>query len=415
MVLKTSKMKKATKTILLFALFLIAWSIPRTFAQQTVKSEGWIVNDQFQDNRNFWVVDSTTEYDYKISNGDYVMDRVKAGISTNTFFLDDQHDYKIETVLENFYGKKDAYGLCFGRLNDRQFFFLITNDGYYKIIEQADTVINTIKDFTFSSAIRAGEGVNSKTNTITLIKLKNTWSFRVNDVEIYSCNAKRLPGHQFGFFIPAVSHVFAYSFKIYDWDVAKASGDQTEPIRNSVFADDFHDNKHEWGDLNDDDIYTMFDGTDYVIKCKYTGHYMSWQSIKAMDFLSHQVELSFRHTDGIKDYGHGLIFGTKDINNAWVFMISGDGHFQIGSYSNGDWSAIKSWTGSDAIRTKDYSINYLRLEKISGKWNFYINDKLVYSCPSKNYFGDRFGCYVENKQTVQFLNFNVWTLSLHSD
>jgi hypothetical protein len=149
----------------------------------------------------------------------------------------------------------------------------------------------------------------------------------------------------------------------------------------------------------------------YQVQNKTEGSYIPSHEITVFDFFNYKVETAVRHTAGANDYGYGMCIGKKDVRNTYVFMLSADGSFQVGEYINGEWSAIKKWTASDVIRQNNYATNYLAFEKISDTWNFYINGSLVFTCASHNFFGKQFGCYVENKQTAEFINFRLSQIS----
>jgi hypothetical protein len=375
---------------------------------QGIKS-AWIINDDFSSNKYQWLIDSTATYQTAIRDNHYdIWNKAGKGgrMITRGFNITEKNNYKIEADIQHSTGAEDkGNGFVIAGDGGQKFYrFLITSDGYFKIDKAVDTTTTVIKDWVYSDAIKKG------TNKIALVNLNNHWSFYINEKKVYDCNALPFFGMRMGFFVSSQSSIYCTSFKIYDWTIAANTHETKEVLYEASFYDYFSSNKNNWAIIDDKDAKcSMNDG--YRIQNKTTGYYVSTQEILIFDFLDYKTELAVRHTDGVNDYGFGLCFGEKNVDNTYVFMISGDGSFQIGEFIDGTWSAIKEWTKADVIRTNNYSTNYLTFEKKDNSWNFYINGSLLYTGPSKSFFGKNFGCYVENKQTAEFVYLKVDKIS----
>jgi hypothetical protein len=114
-----------------------------------------------------------------------------------------------------------------------------------------------------------------------------------------------------------------------------------------------------------------------------------------------RIELHASHQNGETDKGFGMCFGKKDIDNAYIFTIAANGTYEIGKFKNGDWTSIYKGD-ADVIHKNDYSTNTLVLEQTKGKWNFYINHKLIHVFYSAILPGNKVGCFVEGKQKIGF-------------
>ncbi len=379
-------------------------------------TSGWIVIDSFKNNDNKWYVDSSDLIDYKVFNGNYYRMKNKSDAprtSLNTFRINDNdaHDYKIETVVQNLFGPDDElFGLVFGQHANSGFYFLVTNGGYYKIVGLADTSATIMQDLTFCGALRLNDDKQRKHDKkvkLGVFKVKDTWRFFINEREVYSCKARHL-GEKVGFLIPAKATVYTDYIKIYDWTVAeKFPKDAKEIIYNNVFIDDFFTNENHlvndrWSEANDKNVECSFEGTVYDIKNKTTGHYVSLHEISSDKTADHRIQILLSHYWGANDKPLGLCFAASDTANMFLFTISPDRKFSISNYIGGKWSYMKEAEASDAIYPNIDYTNTLLFEQTKGKWNFYINRKLVYTCNSTILPGNKIGCYVEGEQTARF-------------
>jgi hypothetical protein len=208
-------------------------------------------------------------------------------------------------------------------------------------------------------------------------------------------------GNRHGFYVTSLSDIYCNRFKIYDITLAQTdTKTPRENIHDAKFLDYFSNNDNDWNIVDDDDETASLNNG-FRIQNKTEGYYASWQTMPISDIMNHRIEITAEHADGANDYAFGICFGVKDVNNIYIFCISADGSFLVGEFVDGEYQRINAWTESDAIHTNNYSTNTLAFEK-TDKWYFYINGTLVYTCEPKSYFGNKFGLYVENKQTVEF-------------
>jgi len=385
------------------------------FVMQAAFSQNnpWIINDDFSSNKNNWIIDSNAKYQFKISYGHYGLSANDGPgyFSTKHFFIDQSHDYKIETVIQNFSGiDTKLFGMTFGNHSGNGFYFFISKDGFFKIMQQVNPdSIKVICDDKYTDAIRQGKNYNK----LSVINLKGKWSFRINDQEVYSCDRITFAGNTAGFFVPGNTTIFCYSFKAYDWTIEDNNpGITKEPIYNNVFADDFSSNKNDWSTKNDENDDISF-SDNYTISRKTSGFFISTLRMPVSNFLDFRIDLTLTHKAGAIDQSFGLCFSETDADNLSVFSISADGSFHVGKFIKGEWSNIKQWIESDAIKQGNYNANTISFEQTKGKWNFYINNTLVYTCDKQMLFESRFGCYVEDVQTIRFDNLRISSIQYH--
>lgn len=92
----------------------------------------------------------------------------------------------------------------------------------------------------------------------------------------------------------------------------------------------------------------------------------------------------------------GIVWGMKDVNNYFQFVISIQGKFLIKYRFEGYDFIIKEWTSSDSINI-DNHINSLEINKKNNLYYFLINSDVVYTCPFLKFFGSKVGVCLFNK------------------
>jgi hypothetical protein len=372
---------------------------------------GWLFYDEFKDNRNGWNIDSThTDFrNYFTSNEYYIWNNRN---DQSRFLLrkipgwNEKNNFRIEITMQYSAAGPDNMGNgliigCDDKISN-YYRIMFNKQGQYRVDQSIIGKIVALQDWKESTDIMPyGD------NKLGFTHINGQWAFYVNEKKIYEMKAKEFFGNNIGMFIGPGSSYYCKSFKVYDW--TKAATDPAspkEPLYDVVIGDNFKTNRYEWYTNNDQYSAISFPGDAYRIKNKWDGTYLPSILFGEKDMSAFRVELAAKHTEGVQDYGYGICFGKKDPDNTWVFYITLNGNFSLFKVDNGKWTAMKEWTETDAIYPRDYATNTLKFVKIDNTWDFYINDKLVYSRRAVSLPGKQFGCIVENKQTVEFTRFS---------
>jgi hypothetical protein len=372
----------------------------------------WIINDNFSANNYNWYEDSTKTYEVYVRNNHYSLWNKDTSArsfvhSFNQSF--ENNDYKIEAYIEHSTGgESKGSGLIIGadELLKSYYRFVISKDGYFLIDKIENNTKSTLHDWKYSNAIN-----NGNANALSVVKFGNHWSFRINDVIVYSTDAMQFFGNRHGFYVAPSSGIYCTSFKIYDITLAKTDTKlPKENIYDAAFFDNFSNNDNEW-EIEENDKETTSVSNGFHLQNKTEGFYAAWKPMPVSDILNHRIETTVAHIDGVEDRAFGICFGLKDVDNLYMFCISADGSFLIGQFMDGEYKRVNKWTESDAIRKGNYSTNTLAFEK-TDKWYFYINGVLVYSCERQAYLGNKFGLYVENKQTAEFKDLKLSSVTV---
>jgi len=164
-----------------------------------------------------------------------------------------------------------------------------------------------------------------------------------------------------------------------------------------VFNDEFVDNRSKWDQYITKEAFLGILNDNYVFEHKRpTG---AWTSSIPVPFETQGnfvIEADFTKISGIDNHGYGILWGGKDSKNLFVFLISGDGHYQIGKTSNGTFIAIIKWQPSSAI-SKSNSKNNLQIKKIGREYIFLANSQELARIPYEPLMGSRTGFFINNQ------------------
>jgi hypothetical protein len=118
-----------------------------------------------------------------------------------------------------------------------------------------------------------------------------------------------------------------------------------------------------------------------------------------------EIEASIRFIKGQMDKGYGLQWG-KSINpiRQYDFLLTGGGHFTIDKY-DGTFLDYVPFTISESVNR--YAFNKLTVRKVTDKYYFFLNEKLVHSMPFEPFFGNLIGFQVGDNSTIAIDNIEI--------
>ncbi len=96
----------------------------------------------------------------------------------------------------------------------------------------------------------------------------------------------------------------------------------------------------------------------------------------------------------------GIIFcgdGTEDA--FYVFYITSNGYYSIGTSVKDDWNALTDWAPASSIR-QDTEMNVITIEKRNGLLRFIINGRVEKVLPFTSGFGNYFGLHTACEHRV---------------
>ena len=157
-----------------------------------------------------------------------------------------------------------------------------------------------------------------------------------------------------------------------------------------VFNEDFEANKDVWEATlerstsqitNDGQVSLYLNGEDASARYNY---------VTLDQNSSYSIESIIQKKSGKGNEGYGLIFGLKDWNNYYEFIISESGFYAILGQFEGVNMKISEWTKSNAINTGNKR-NLLKVLKINDEFIFSINGEIVERLESRNLRGNNIG------------------------
>ena len=175
--------------------------------------------------------------------------------------------------------------------------------------------------------------------------------------------------------------------------------------QNNILNDEFDDNKNDWTIIsNTSHLFDISNGV-YSIEGKLEGRAITSTIFIDTNISNFKISAEFVKLKGIDNNGYGLVWGGRDENNEFEFIISGNGQFKIIEWNKGKQNEIVSWSNSANINKWNLSTNILSIESKNNLWKFFINGHYVARCLKKSFFGNKFGFIVnENiKYQVNYL------------
>ncbi len=112
-----------------------------------------------------------------------------------------------------------------------------------------------------------------------------------------------------------------------------------------------------------------------------------------------EIEASIRFVEGQMDKAYGLQWG-KAVNplKQYDFFLSGNGQFTIDKFT-GEFSDYVTWTLSENVNRAAF--NKLTIRKVTDKYYFFLNEKLVHSMPFEPFFGNLIGFQVGDNSKIE--------------
>lgn len=382
-----------------------------TTKKKTTTQSKSILFDGFNSssNPNGWSTKKSAEVDLSIVNGDYIFDHKrdsKGWVSTINKYIDTSRDFRIAASIKKVSGiQNNGYGLIFGRKdNDNENHFMISGDGSFKIMNYENGTTNKIKDWTKSSAIKTGNGAS---NYLKVQKAGNTYKFYINSTLVYTRYTPfKFYGNRTGFVVYDRQKI-SVAYISLDYDGVKKTNTNTNYSSKTILFEGFNNNNNNWPTSSDNEVTVKISGGDYIIDHKRNSKGGIGLLYKYFDTSrDFRIAAQFKKISGIQNNGYGLVFGRKDDNNQNIFLISGNGQFQIAKFKNGSRTNIKNWTSSSKIKTGNGGRNYLTVLKKGNRIDYMINSSIVHTSYSPEFFGYNTGfvAYQRQKIAIEYLS-----------
>ena len=389
----------------------------------TSTSTKTILFDGFNDNNNNWLIQDDSDARLAVNNGEYLLShRRSAGgwSSTISKYVNTSRNFRITAQIKKVSGiQNNGYGITFGKKNnDNQNHFLVSGDGSYKIVKYENGKRTYLKDWTKSSYVKKG---NYATNYLKVQKVGNAYKFYVNSNLVFTSYSVKWYGDRVGFTVYDNQSVrVGYLSMVYEDDKSSSSSSNVSNVLNSITSnkkfvtkenilfDGYNDNKNNWSTTKNENVYLDVVSGDYFFEHKRAKGGWSSTIPKYIDTSrDFKIVADLKKESGILNNGYGIIFGRKDSNNQNLFFVNGNGSYSINKVKNGKDNFLKTWTSNSAIRKGNGGYNVLQVVKLGSKLEYYINDTKVYTDYNPDFFGERLGYIVYDKQKISIAYISV--------
>ncbi len=181
------------------------------------------------------------------------------------------------------------------------------------------------------------------------------------------------------------------------------SGIVKSQVNTVVINEQFTDNSNYWDVQDEPESLLKISNGNYFMKGKMLGRAIT-STINAPIIESGDFKISAELTklNGIDDNGFGIVWSSKDENNEYEFVISGNGQFKVIQWKGGNKKDLVAWTSYSGIKKWDNATNRLRIEKKGKIIKFFINDHYVAVVNSIENQGNRIGFVINETMEVMF-------------
>lgn len=400
------------KRLFVFAalLFVPGFSIVAQSQQQV------LLDERFYHNSRSWPEYDADNSSCRVLNGSYQTEIKKEDgtwMGSIVLPMEEKQDFTIEAVLERIDGIDNyGYGLAWGVRDVNNFYYLnITANGYYEYGKCEDATYHDVIPWTASSAIQTATATTSNTNKLAVRCVNGELSFYINDTYVAQSTALPFYGDKVGFGVFRKMRVNFKSLLITqsvpqtEQQTASLGSGQDQTLLN----EEFDDNSRQWDQNAGPEVVESVRNGRYILEeTRPEGSRLSTIPLVIPQDKDFTVESTIDKVSGVDNYGFGLVWGLKDNNNFFHFLITGNGHYLYGKCVNGKYADDVDWTPSDAIN--DYNArNKLTVKKTGSQVRIFINDTYINTFPFESFSGNGIGFVNHHPKNLEIENLVVKT------
>ena len=187
---------------------------------------------------------------------------------------------------------------------------------------------------------------------------------------------------------------------------------QAEEEKKVLFYDNFDDNSNKW-ETKDADKFSIFIKEGYYNilhdrdeMCRYQP-----KTIKFENNVDFKIESIIKNINHDKKHSYGFFWGLKDIDNYYAYEVKENGSFGITKISNSEYHLLSKWRNIDNIKLNNGEENKFTIIKREENLIFKINDSKVAKIKFEPFFGNRFGFFVCDRQSIAIDSLKIAELS----
>ncbi|WP_439127338.1 hypothetical protein, partial [Polaribacter sp.] len=266
-----------------------------------------------------------------------------------------------------------------------------------------------VKEWTNSSHIKTG---NRKYNYLKIEKKGSKYNFYINSKLVHTSYYTKLYGNKVGFIVyDKIKISVGYLSMMYTDNKTNTNTTITKNshiTKESILFDGYTSNINDWALSNNNNATLEIKNGNYdFAHNRDKGGWSSTISKYINTDRDFKILADIKKISGIQNNGYGIIFGREDSSNQNLFYINGNGSYSIKRVKNGSDNYLKNWTSSSSIRKGNGAYNVLKVVKNGKNLEYYINNTKVYTDYSPEFFGDRLGYIIYNKQKISIAYLSV--------
>jgi hypothetical protein len=179
-------------------------------------------------------------------------------------------------------------------------------------------------------------------------------------------------------------------------------------LTNGMYYSDFDKQDSVWNTGKDDNSeFILLDGKYTMKGFNDSLSYSSFIKLNMDTEKDFTVAATATHEGAGSGDPFGIIFcGDAEQDAFYVFYITSNGYYSIGTSVKDEWNGLTDWTAANSIR-QDAEMNIFSIEKRGGLLRFLVNGKLEKVLPFTASFGNYFGLRTDGAQTIAFNEFIV--------
>lgn len=177
---------------------------------------------------------------------------------------------------------------------------------------------------------------------------------------------------------------------------------------NGMYYNDFDQQDSVWNTGRDDNSeFVLLDGKYTMKGFNDSLSYSSFIKLNMDTEKDFTIAATATHEGEGSSDPFGIIFcGDENHDAFFVFYITSNGYYSIGTSVKDQWNALTDWTASSNIHP-DNEMNIFSIERRAETLRFLVNGRLEKVLPFTRGFGNYFGLRTDGTQTVAFDEFIV--------
>lgn len=186
------------------------------------------------------------------------------------------------------------------------------------------------------------------------------------------------------------------------WDKAIFFNQEKVYVPNAFIGNLIQFSK-SWVEADDEDHMLKKNEDEFVIERKKETSYSIPTVYSGLNYEDNWIiECDLQWKSGIDNNSYGIVFG-KEKGNYFTFQLAANGYYRYDKFVDWSFNELIKWKESSFINKR--SSNNLRIKKNNNEYSFYINNNLVDTFQSEQFFGQFFGFKVNSNQKISFRNF----------